>query len=844
MRVSQGMLITITLFALFLWVHSEWIEPYPYLNGGAFTGPQVPYSCDPLVRYQWNSSVNATELQVYFTSPVSAVADNPASFGNLASLTTENVDVLVSGPGNIIMDFGVEHAAWLEFDSTDILVTELPHVYMSISEYNQPGIEFIGWTPFPNKTAVPVQHGNTYRLELNNELYEGVRFGWIHIMNTPSQPFHITGLRLVCQIKPTNYGGSFSTSNFLLSQIWWTGAYTVKLNLMSDYIGSELMDRGDRFSFTGDAHAAQAAALVAFEDYSFILNNLERTADYDNGYPSYSLYWVLSLLDYFKYTSDVTTLISYIPLVEQKFQAAFVNGANSLVFYGWDERLGAGYEMPNNTETARAYGMLLIRACNQFALAMKAINRTDLYANYSTSAYTLMQTVRETNPNWYTIYGMHASAEAINTQLTTDEENMAIYKLRFNDDINLCSRAPFNMYFILQALGNLGNIPRAVEAVLQCWGGQIEIGATTFWEVYSPQWNAFIGKNDPVPNGQNSFTSLCHPWAAGVTHWLSENILGIKPDYEPFSYTIIPQVSLQHGVTQISGSLHTPLGKISVTWDAIKGAYAITTPKQAKIKLGIPARDPAHEGCSLERVADEFGQIAWENHKEDTGDYIFLTNFGTEYFEYHTSYQQNQCTKNSNSFYEKFESEYPATFLGTDNSTKGNWPAKYGKKGYFMFNYFGKGRDNVMLPTFVQSINWLQNMGWFGGAPLYVHWVSDTQDARALPQNSTSGNNHLSIGALSTNDTIGLYQTFLLNLNISSSQTFQVSLYFVDWDFQARDLVVEMFDLETKNIITPFQRVCNFTGGIYYTWTYSSSIRFRFSQIRGGNSVVSAVFFD
>ena len=47
-------------------------------------------------------------------------------------------------------------------------------------------------------------------------------------MNSPSQPFHITGLRLVCQIKPTNYAGSFSTSNFLISQVWWTGINVVR----------------------------------------------------------------------------------------------------------------------------------------------------------------------------------------------------------------------------------------------------------------------------------------------------------------------------------------------------------------------------------------------------------------------------------------------------------------------------------------------------------------------------------------------------------------------------------------------------------------------------------------
>jgi len=63
----------------------------------------------------------------------------------------------------------------------------------------------------------------------------------------------------------------------------------------------------------------------------------------------------------------------------------------------------------------------------------------------------------------------------------------------------------------------MGKMDRALDAVTTCWGGQIDIGATTFWEVYSPQWNAFISRNDPVPNGQNSFTSLCHPWAGIYT---------------------------------------------------------------------------------------------------------------------------------------------------------------------------------------------------------------------------------------------------------------------------------------------------------------------------------------
>ncbi len=47
---------------------------------------------------------------------------------------------------------------------------------MSISEYNEPAILNIGPENLV-KTKVPIKHDNTYRLELNKSLYEGVRFG-------------------------------------------------------------------------------------------------------------------------------------------------------------------------------------------------------------------------------------------------------------------------------------------------------------------------------------------------------------------------------------------------------------------------------------------------------------------------------------------------------------------------------------------------------------------------------------------------------------------------------------------------------------------------------------------
>ena len=42
------------------------------------------------------------------------------------------------------------------------------------------------------------------------------------------------------------YAGAFNSSSETLNRVWWTAAYTVRLNLMQDYFGSILIDRGGR----------------------------------------------------------------------------------------------------------------------------------------------------------------------------------------------------------------------------------------------------------------------------------------------------------------------------------------------------------------------------------------------------------------------------------------------------------------------------------------------------------------------------------------------------------------------------------------------------------------------
>ena len=282
------------------------IEPYRYLHDGAFTGPSVPLSPDPLVRYVWNANApNASQLQLYDVLPVSAqltAGTPPSSFAGLASLATASPSVAVSGAGGFVVDFGVEGPAWIEVDvqaATAPLPADLALVRVGLSEW---------FEPLQNKWREPKTYPNadvvTLRLETNAELYEGVRYGWFNLSAAPSAPFTIVAMRAVTQAKVANYTGSFHASDGddTLTRAWYTSAYTVRTNLELDYFGAVLIDRGDRESWTGDAHVAQAASMVAFANFDFVLNNLQRSANDCNGIESYCICWVLSAIDYWSAT--------------------------------------------------------------------------------------------------------------------------------------------------------------------------------------------------------------------------------------------------------------------------------------------------------------------------------------------------------------------------------------------------------------------------------------------------------------------------------------------------------------------------------------------------------------
>jgi hypothetical protein len=350
---------------------------------------------------------------------------------------------------------------------------------------------------------------------------------------------------------------------------------------------------------------------VAFGNRDFVKLNLDRTAQDSNNIESYSLYWVLSLIDYFRYSADTAALAQHLANARAKLDHANAIYTNPpITFYGHDERLGACFEEPDRPETKNAYRMLFVRACREFAWAMRLSGRAELAAQYEQIADQRVSELRR-DPGWVEQFGLHAAAEAVDAGAATPADQERLFQREFSDRVNRLSFSPFNQYFAIRAMARMNRPDEALTTVRDQWGGQIAYGGTTFFEVYRPSWNQALGKNDAVPNCQVGYTSLAHPWGGGVTKWLSEEVLGIKPTAPGFASV---EISPRPGrtLTWVEGTVPTPRGPISARFDMHRGAARFQVPPGTHARVGVPKTGRMVRSISLD------GRLVWDGQYHPT----------------------------------------------------------------------------------------------------------------------------------------------------------------------------------------------------------------------------------
>ena len=868
-------------------------EPYLPLSGGAFSGVPLLFHPDPLGSYVWAPSVNKSLLQTYALLPASVTLTPGTTAGAFTGVDSLLGDapphVGVAGVGGLQLDFAINSAAWIEFESADLTSADAKAVELSVSEYDEYEMTNLG-----PKVGAPVAHTRAdeptlWRLELPHpDLYEGVRFAWLRVNSTPAVQWTITALRLVCQIKPTNYGGAFAAKNDDdLSRVWALGAYTVKVNLLSDQFGSILIYRGDRFSWTGDAHIAQATAMVALGNFDFVKENLRFTQRNCNGIESYCLYFVLSVVDYFMATNDAALAEELVPSVVPKLEHAHSVWGSTvhLGFYGWDDRLGSGFvDSTSSNETQAAYRALAIRSWRAWAAVCAAVGNATDASHWTAYADAATSTIRASgSPAWYESIGLFAVADAVNAGVSTPAEAAGIVALRFNDLTTICSLSPFNTFFALEALASFGELDRGLATVHACWDVMLRLGATTTWEIAKPAWEDLFPPTSVIAQFQG-YTSMAHPWSSGATAWSSRHLAGVRataPGYATF--VVAPHIAgnmsgisatvplpndeaiVMRATGMAAGAaasicVATPLGPRAGALHVSELLAARLTGSAARIEAAVFFAHGAP--CACEEGDASSGAFAMQQGEETVAASAPLVwgqaaegpvdpMTGARVRVARIPLRAGGCMRVAlravgaaialQSAPNPFPPPaWPAYFVGRDQVTSGSFLGVYGSAGHFLVAFDGPDQHVSALPPWVISVTQPQggtaNGPWLDPPPANNSVALQDPRAPTGPRKIGQWCNELSGPTFPVDVTV---------MPAPANMTYQFSFYFADYDSRGRRETVQLMDGVTLEDISPAQLVGpDFTGGVWYVWQYPRSIRLRVNFVRGTNAVISAIALD
>jgi len=158
-----------------------------------------------------------------------------------------------------------------------------------------------------------------------------------------------------------------------------------------------------------------------------------------------------------------------------------------------------------------------------------------------------------------------------------------------------------------------------------------------------------------------------------------------------------------------------------------------------------------------------------------------------------------------------------AVFAGLDTTAQGDWISGYGGAGYAIVS------DVTSLPAYA-TVTPAGHQSWT--------WASSTSDVRALRRAVAPGR----VAATWFSDT-----GFDITVGLTDGQPHLVAFYCFDFESAGRSQRMDVFDAAT-NALLDTRTISNFSGGVYVTWTVTSSIRVHLTRLGTKNAVVSGVF--
>lgn len=430
-------------------------------------------------------------------------------------------------------------------------------------------------------------------------------FRYIHLSPAPS------GLVLEAEYEylPLEYKGKFACEDELLNKVYDTAAYTFHLNSREFFLDGI---KRDRWVWSGDAFQSYMVNNYLFFDQELTrrtiiaLRGKDPVEQHINTILDYSLYWIISLKNYYMSFGDLKfvelmfdkakTLLDY---CESKVdENGFLIGKEGdWVFVDWSEIDKEG--------AVCAEQMLYVHTLRVMAELSALLNRDG--AAYAKKAEEMTRKVDEFY--WDEEKGgyidsyvsgkrsvtRHANIFAVMFDIADSARQQRILNcVLLNDQVTQIT-TPYFKFFELDVMCKLGQLDSTTRLMRDYWGGMIQLGATSIWELYDPTES---GVQHYAMYGSRYGKSLCHAWGGGPIYLLGRYYLGVyptSPAYETFE--VAPQLG---GLERIQGVVPTPNGTVSVAADARRVRVTASCPGGTLSWNGQKIALPAGETVEIE----------------------------------------------------------------------------------------------------------------------------------------------------------------------------------------------------------------------------------------------------
>ena len=426
----------------------------------------------------------------------------------------------VKGPATIILDFGKEMHGGIR-----IITSRAKSIGLVRIRFGESLTEASSDIGVKNATNDHIARDfEATIVQLSDATFGQTGFRFVRLDFPDTSDFYIQNIYCVNNILSKKAVYTYTGPDKRIKDIFNIAKRTVDLCASSGLIWDGI--KRDRLVWIGDMHPEMLALSTLYGKMKEIENSLDFIRDqtdlpgWMNGYPTYSMWWIIIIADYYRITGCKDYTIKQLDymqkLVEQVDNYSDEDGNTKYPFNFVD---WPTCESPEAYDGTRAITIIAIKK------VIEIFNEFNVDSSLAEKVLTKLLRLPINGGKKKQIIALKYLA----TGVMSDEE--------YNNLVEGGAKglSTFMSYYILKAIASR-DVNMAIQIMKEYYGAMIDVGATSFWEDFDVEWTKNSSRIDRIPRGGKKDIhgdfgahcykgfrhSFCHGWSSGVIRFIME----------------------------------------------------------------------------------------------------------------------------------------------------------------------------------------------------------------------------------------------------------------------------------------------------------------------------------